>query len=350
VDFEIRPFDLIGASSGDWVRLGEFIEIMNNEFWPEEPQFGIDRWRTMLENELEERDIVAYEAVDPLQGERMVAFVRLQFWRDHSPSFKGNEHICLMNGPTVRSEYRRKSLATKLLPFIYDEVGKAGRTSIVGPILNEAGHILLQKIGGDEAQRVQDNRLALDNVDWNMVDDWVDEGPKRSPNTRIEFFRSIPDNIIEQYCDVYTEVMNQAPRDELKVGDMILTPESWNIRMEKFTEAGMKYLVAITKETNGDISGLTDVAWFPSRPSVLEQWLTGVQMKYRGRGLGKWIKGAILLRVRDEFPGVTSISTQNATSNEPMLDINRRLGFKLYRETYNYQLEVTQLKKYLDKH
>lgn len=65
--------------------------------------------------------------------------------------------------------------------------------------------------------------------------------------------------------------------------------------------------------------------------------------------LGKWLKGAALLRARSEFPTVTTVVTWNATSNEPMLDINRRLGFKTYREIYQFQVELQKLKKYLEK-
>jgi len=346
MDIEIRPFDLIHASSDDWLRLDEFQKKRSLEFWPDDPPIDIETWKLMLQADLEEKDVVAYEAVDLQRNDRIAGFFWLAFWKGSSPSYKGNEHICIVAGFTVRSEYRRNGIASKLLPLMYDEVRRRGRRLIVGSILNEAGRILVRKIGGKEALEMRENRLSLNNVDWNMVNSWVEEGPKRSPGTRIEFFNYIPDEILEQYCDVYTEVANQAPRDELRVGDQVVTPESWKTRMEKYAEGGMKYLAALTIERNGDISGLTDVAWVPSVPPILWISLTGVQERYRGRGLGKWLKGAALLRARSEFPTVTTIVTQNATSNEPMLDINRRLGFKLYREIYQFQVEPQKLKKY----
>lgn len=347
MEIEIRPYDLVHASSNDWSRFDEFQSNLRYEFWPDEPSPDIETWKRMLQADLEEKDMVAYEAVDMQQKQRIAGFFRLMFWKDSSPSYKGNEHICNMAGIAVRNEYRRKGVATRLLPLVYNEVKKLGRGSVIGSSLNEAGRIFVRKIGGREALEIRDNRLSLDNVDWSMVNSWVEDGPKRSPGTRIEFFHSIPDGIIEQYCDVYTEVLNQAPRDELRVGDEVFTPESWRIKMEKYAEAGMKYLAALTIERNGDISGLTDVGWLPDQPSILNQMLTGVQERYRGRGLGKWLKGAALLRARSEFPTVTTIVTQNASSNEPMLDINTRLGFKLYREVYQFQLDIQKLKKYL---
>lgn len=347
MNIEIRPFDLIHASSSDWSRFDEYHKSMNRDYNPDQTLMDTETWRRMRQAELEELDMVAYEAIDLQQDDRIAGFFRLMFWKDSSPSYRGNEHICAMAGIGVRNEYRRKGIATKLLPVIYDEVKARGKQSLTGPIVNEAAHIFVQKIGGTEALAWQDNRLDLDSVDWVMVKDWVKDGPKRSPGTRIEFFHTIPDKILEQYCNVYTEVSNQAPRDQLKVGDEITTPESWKIRMARFAEGRMKYLAALTVERNGDISGLTDVAWFPSQPSILQQWLTGVQEKYRGKGLGKWLKGAVLLRVRKEFPAVTTVSTQNATSNGPMLAINRQLGFKMYKEIYQFQMELDKLGDYL---
>ncbi len=347
LSIEIRPFDLIHGSPSGWSRYHEFWKDLTKEFYPEQPPMDMNTWKRMLLADLGEIDMVAYEAVDLQQNERIAGFFRLWFSKESSPSYRGNEHICNLAGISVRSEYRRRGIATKLLPAVYDETKGHGRRSVTGSILNEAGRILVGKIGGKEALEMQDNRLHLDDVDWNMVSQWVEEGLKRSPGTRIEFFRSIPDEMLEQYCDVFTEVSNQAPRDELRVGDQIVTPESWRARMEKYAEAGMKYLAALTIEENGVISGLTDVAWYPSQPSFLMQSFTGVQEKHRGRGLGKWLKGAMLLRVRDEFPSVITVSTQNATSNDPMLHINRQLGFKLYREIYVFQMELRKLKKYL---
>lgn len=346
MDIEIRPFDVIEASSDDWSRLDEFMGEWYEVFYPDE-EYQPGAMKKQIQIERSFVNITMYEAVDLQRDEKMAAFFWMMYFRKDSPSYEENKHMCEIRGPNVRQTYLRRGLATRMLPYIRDEMEKYGTHMLTGPAMNEAGRSLVQKIGGKEAQIMQDNRLNLSEVDWGMIHGWVDDGPRRSPRTQIEFYHSVPDDILEQYCDVYTEVFNQAPRDELKTGDTIFTPESWKETMERLSEAQAKYLTAVTLESDGSVSGLTDVIWLPERPAVLMQRLTGVRMKYRGRGLGKWLKGALLLRVKDEFPDVTSVSTANATSNDPMLDINRRMGFKLYREIYLYQLELEQLKKYL---
>ena len=94
----------------------------------------------------------------------------------------------------------------------------------------------------------------------------------------------------------------------------------------------------VTREPDGTISGITDITWAPYRSAFIEQRFTGVRPEARGRGLGKWIKAAMLLHIRDLYPGTRWIATGNARSNAPMLKINRALGFKPYRIGNEYQI------------
>jgi hypothetical protein len=59
--------------------------------------------------------------------------------------------------------------------------------------------------------------------------------------------------------------------------------------------------------------------------------------------LGKWIKAAMLLRIRELHPDVQWIATENAGSNEPMLAINHKLGFKQHRVGTAYQMTRERL-------
>jgi GNAT superfamily N-acetyltransferase len=99
----------------------------------------------------------------------------------------------------------------------------------------------------------------------------------------------------------------------------------------------------IAREPDGSISGMTDMGWAPYRRTIIQQQLTAVHPKARGRGLGKWIKAAMLLHVRELYPDAQWIATENAGSNAPMLNINRMLGFKQYRVGSQYQISRERL-------
>jgi len=70
--------------------------------------------------------------------------------------------------------------------------------------------------------------------------------------------------------------------------------------------------------------------------------------EFQNRGLGRWMKTAMLQKVLRERPQVTKIRTGNADSNAPMLKINHELGFKPYISTYAWQVELAQVQAYLD--
>jgi len=48
----------------------------------------------------------------------------------------------------------------------------------------------------------------------------------------------------------------------------------------------------------------------PYKPQFIEQGFTGVRPDARGRGLGKWLKAAMLLHVREIYPGLKTVVTR----------------------------------------
>jgi GNAT superfamily N-acetyltransferase len=106
---------------------------------------------------------------------------------------------------------------------------------------------------------------------------------------------------------------------------------------------GMSEYTMLTREPDGVISGITDVQYAPYQPTMIHQGFTGVRADARGRGLGKWLKAAMLLHVRDLYPQLEVVITENAGSNAPMLAINTRMGFKQYRAGTEYQITRDEL-------
>ncbi len=249
----------------------------------------------------------------------------------------------------VLKEFRRNGIGGALLKIAHELAVEKGKRIVLGRTSEEGGRELNRLVGGTEALEIRMNRLNMDEVDWEMVEQWEREGAERSPEASLEFVTSIPEEILEAYCKKYTEVMNQAPLDDLDIGDQIITPKIWRNYEDTSAKVGNTWLTAMVREKNGDISSLSDVMYTPSKSPLLAQLLTGVDPKYRGQGKGKWVKAALLLKVREEFPDITTISTGNATSNAPMLSINERLGFKLHRETHNFQVDTEKLGEYLAK-
>jgi len=60
------------------------------------------------------------------------------------------------------------------------------------------------------------------------------------------------------------------------------------------------------------------------------------------------MKAEMLTYIKENFPKVTTIGTDFALINEPMISINRRLGFKPYKIWFGYKFSVDQLIQTID--
>jgi GNAT superfamily N-acetyltransferase len=140
-----------------------------------------------------------------------------------------------------------------------------------------------------------------------------------------------------------SSMLNTMPFEDLDHGEIIITPAmmtEWYAQLELSHEV---QTTVITREADGVISGITDTTWAPFRRKIIHQMFTGVRPSARGRGIGKWIKAAMLLHLRELYPDAEWVATENAGSNEPMLKINRTLGFKPYRNGTAYQMSLEAL-------
>jgi mycothiol synthase len=103
----------------------------------------------------------------------------------------------------------------------------------------------------------------------------------------------------------------------------------------------------VRESATGNFAGYTEVFWNPNRPEIIGQGMTGVFPEYRNRGLGRWLKAAMLEKIFQERPQARVVRTGNADINAPMLKINTELGFKPYISHCTWQVESAQVAAYL---
>jgi len=208
----------------------------------------------------------------------------------------------------------------------------------------ESGHAFLRRIAGEPKFHAAENRLKLAEVDWAMVRRWIEDGEARSPQTKLEVYDGpIPDDMLEHYAPTIGGLLNTIPWEDLDHGEIVITPEQMREWYRRMAIMDLDQHTVLTREPDGSISGITDVSFTPHLPTLIEQMFTGVRPEARGRGLGKWIKAAMLEKIRAEHAQAEWMITGNAESNGPMLSINHRLGFKEYRAAAVYQLSRDRL-------
>ena len=144
------------------------------------------------------------------------------------------------------------------------------------------------------------------------------------------------------------ELTNQQPLGDLEIEDMHMTPEQLRqAEQMSFARGNQRWTFYIVEKASGRFAGYTETVWNPNRPEILRQDMTGVFPEYRGRGLGRWLKAAMLDKVLKERPSVKYVRTGNADSNAAMLKINREMGFQPYTAGALWQIEIERVLEYL---
>jgi GNAT superfamily N-acetyltransferase len=188
---------------------------------------------------------------------------------------------------------------------------------------------LALRAGMKSAYREQTSRLLFQEVDWDLMDSWVSRAAERASDYELIFLPSpIEDRYLEPFCDLM-RVMNTAPSEDLEEEDEVVTPEYWRDFEAKMNLRGVDILNCVARhKPTGEMAGYTNVGYHSLQPDLVGQMDTAVDPKHRNKGLGRWIKAAMALKLRGEYPQVRRIDTENAGSNEPMLNINIEMGFK----------------------
>ena len=206
----------------------------------------------------------------------------------------------------------------------------------------EPGFKFLDRAGGKVSLVHGENRLYLKDLDWAMVEAWAVGGARRNPSAAIVAVTEIPEADIMDYCEIYSETINQQPMGDIAM-TMKITREQIRLGEEKEREAGAEHTTIYAKEPGG-ITGLTETYYMKETGHRVFQMLTGVRAASRGRGLGKLLKAGMLLHIRAKYPAVKYIVTGNADSNAPMMAINLQLGFKKHRPVLIYKLKTAEMR------
>lgn len=332
VPLEFRPE---AASARDWQRYHAFRRRQQAERRPDEPLMPDH----VAEARLRLPDRRAFQMRWHLRaGDEVVSVLEAEATRPESPEYETNRHL-LWASAYVLADYRRRGIGRSWLPKVLELMDRHGATVLSAMAEDEPGHAFLRWLGAEARMIERESRLDLGALDWQMVARWVAEGQGASPSSRLGLYTGrIPDELLPQFCDSLSELLNTIPFENLDHGKIVVTPEQardWYQRMEV---SGSVVHTALVRDPDGSIVGITDLRQNPYEPGLVRQGFTGVHPRARGRGLGKWLKAAMLQHVRHAHPDAVAITTDNAGSNAPMLAINTALGFRLQRVQTFYQV------------
>ncbi|MEZ4727186.1 MAG: GNAT family N-acetyltransferase [Caldilineaceae bacterium] len=339
---EIRPFLHQTAGDDEFRALNTFENLIRAERVPEDPpttdEECIQWWRSKPTSFVIEPWLAWNEA-----GVIVGAAFGMMYETD------SNQHL-LQFSLDVHPAYRRRGLGKRLLGCMVEMAQRNNRRLLMGGTHDRvpAGAMFMAHIGAQKGIETHTNQLLITDLNRTLLDEWQQRAQERAIGFSLGLWSGpYPTDQLEEIARLY-DVMNSAPRGDLEVEDIHITPThilEWDQNL--IATNTERWTMYVREEATGRLAGFTVVFWHPDRPHILGQGDTGVFPAYRGLGLGRWLKAAMLEKVLRERPQVTVVRTGNADSNAAMLKINYELGFKPFISECFWQVERAQVETYL---
>ena len=324
----------------------DYIDELFIELNPEDPLTPREFVKKALKNRPSGEKFIGKLVVDE-KSKTTIGHLFLVIFTEKSQQYENNKHSAGVEISFLKDNYDRNQ-ALDLLKITLDLVKEHTEVTTIDTCsYREREWKMWESLGAKLALEGAENRLYLEEVNWDLIEKWRQEGQKRAKEEEIKLisFQKCPDEILKDYTSLFTEILRLIPLGEFDFVPGDETPENRREKEQRFEELEYDWYSLATQEKNGEISGLTEIFYHKGRPHRVDQELTGVKPKYRGRGLGKWLKAEMLFFIKSKFPKVRFILTSNADMNAPMISINERMGFKTYRKEKCYTIKLNELEK-----
>lgn len=348
-----EPFEAERFTQVQWEEVTRYHNEVQAWSAPELPEKSVEFAKQQYTFRDPRRDVHRVMAWDDSK-EKMYGAGGLYTSSKKDPRHEENKHVGTVV-ITVREPYRRQKVATNILRQLARKAKELGVTTLQGDADLESGKAFCRKCGAKVAGRFFLSRLKIKDIDFDMIEQWRREGEKRAKGVVLEFYSTIPEEHIDEFISLMAELDELAREigrdsgDEESVeGHFGLDAETYYRYVKRDAEQGKESVIILSREPDGHLSGMTAVDYSrKTEPGKVWQGLTGVRKAYQGRGIGKWLKAEMIAYLKEHYPGMTEIDTGNATTNDPMLSINRRLGFQTVRDQVTFKIGVDELLKRL---
>lgn len=340
--FKILPF-LPDSPEADFRALNRHVNRMRRERLPDDPPIPLEETIQNRQNVPDYVDQQLWAAWTPGRAE-IAGLAGAAFLRTEENRHVGQFEL------TVVPEHRLQGLGRQLLRLVAEAARQDNRRLLVASTTDRVpgGEAFMLRLGAHKGLVGHTNQLRLDELDRDLLRAWLERSPADLEQFELGFWDGpYPEDQIQAIADL-NDLVNQQPLGDLEIEDMHLTPQQIR-QMEKniFARGYERWTFYLLDRTTGQFAGYTETTWNPNRPELLGQEMTGVFSQYRGRGLGRWLKAAMLEKVLRERPQVRFVRTGNADSNAAMLKINTEMGFKPYMAQALWQVETQQVFDYL---
>ena len=337
MDLSVEPIDITSAPEEDLRGLHALEQLAIEERFPDDPPYPFDEFVADLKYEPDYVRNLRW-AVRDRRDRGLLGSCTLRLRDKEENRNKARLYV------VVHPSARRGGIGRNLLSPALEAAVADGRTIVESWVpMGTPGAAFAESVGFEMAQLERMSRMYVDTVDRAMLEDWVTRAKERASDYTFRIWEGpCPDDILTPFAAAQA-VMNTAPQGERTHEWEETTPEELQESERSLFDAGFKVTKAAVFAPDGTVAGYTEVYYGDFRPQIAWQGDTGVWPEHRERGIGRWLKAAMLLHLFETRPKLEFVETGNAATNEAMLNINHAMGFRLAEELGSYEAPVERI-------
>jgi len=240
----------------------------------------------------------------------------------------------------VPAEGRRLGADVALFEAAAKRCAAEGRTRLAVPLYEAFDPTAFaEKFSGRKVSSTLNSALDPSEIDRAEYESWAAPSEKNAEYSLVHWTDRCPDGLAESFCRAM-DAMHDQPMGDLDYGWVENNVQRLRID-EEFTRChDVRRHVLAALDADGRVAGYNSFTTVPDEPATAEIWDTGVIRAHRGHGLGLRIKAAATLWLLETHPAARWVETANNASNQWMINVNRKLGYRVIATWHGYEFPI----------
>jgi GNAT superfamily N-acetyltransferase len=246
---------------------------------------------------------------------------------------------------------RGRGCGTAFADALVELARTEGRRNLVGFVgrpfegpENLPGTHVAERLGAKVVLEVARRMLDLDEVRESELDEVLrddDVAAHSADYDLVTWVDRVPDSLADGAARLLGRMSTDVPMGELTWEAEVWDAARYREKEDEALALGRTRIAAgAVERSSGELVAYTDVGVMRDAPTVAHQWDTIVDPPHRGHRLGVLIKVANLRLLKEISPQSRRLCTFNALSNDHMVAINDRLGFRAVERSAHWELKI----------
>ncbi len=276
----------------------------------------------------------------------LVGSLEITAFNPESPRFETNRYY-IMGKINLKKEFRRQKIGSQALAFIYDYMMANQKGILVMNSTHPSGLMFFKGIGAEIAFEGIQNKLLLSEVDWEMINKWLDEGKKALPNEKLVIYDMVPFEILKDYTRLFVDTNLNVKYDELSMEEKFFAEQAIKEQIELLQNIQAKQMIFTLKKKEGTTTGVLETYFLFNASEIIRQGFFGVLQDEKAEIREKYLRALMLKYIKDNLPDAKYILMVSKNAKEPLSETSQQLGFKEDLHSYSAQIDIEEIRRYL---